>query len=282
MNQSLSAHPTPRIDQQLRQAAQRIDRADAELLLAHAVGRDRAWLFAHATDEMSADQALHFAKLLERRAAGEPVAYLTGSRAFWTLQLEVGPDTLIPRPETEHLVELALERLAADAPVRVADLGTGGGAIALAIASERPLAAVVATDFSKAALAVAVRNAERNEIDNVWFRRGDWCDALGGERFDLIASNPPYIADGDPHLGEGDLRFEPASALSSGADGLDAIRSIVGNAPAHLAPGGWLLLEHGWGQGEAIRALLQAAGFVEVATERDLEGRDRVTLGKHL
>lgn len=286
MNPPVSPSDVPipgalRIDRQLRQAATRsIDRADAELLLAHAVGRDRAWLFAHATDELDTAQAAAFADLLARRAAGEPVAYLTGRRGFWTLDLEVGPDTLIPRPETELLVELALARLPADAPARVADLGTGSGAIALAIASERPLAAVIATDASKAALAVAVRNAQRNGIDNIWFRRGSWYTALGNERFDLIASNPPYIADGDPHLGEGDLRFEPAMALSCGTDGLDAIREIIAGASAHLAPRGWLLLEHGWEQGEAIRALLHEAAFVEVATERDLEGRDRVSLGR--
>ncbi|MFT3761264.1 MAG: peptide chain release factor N(5)-glutamine methyltransferase [Pseudoxanthomonas sp.] len=269
-----------RIDQQLRQAAASMDRAEAELLLAHAAGRDRAWLFAHAADELDDDQADRFAALVARRVAGEPVAYLTGRRGFWTLDLEVGPDTLIPRPETERLVELALARLPADRPARVADLGTGSGAIALAIAAERPLAAVVATDASKAALAVAVRNAQRNDVANVWFRRGSWCEALGRERFDAIVANPPYIADGDPHLREGDLRFEPASALSSGADGLDAIREIVRDALSHLAPGGWLLLEHGWEQGEAVRALLHAAGFVDVATERDLEDRDRVTLGR--
>ena len=269
-----------RVDHQLRRAVERIDRADAELLLAHAAGRDRAWLFAHARDELVPEQAAAFAALVQRRAAGEPVAYLTGHRGFWTLDLEVGPDTLIPRPETETLVELALDRLPADVPVRVADLGTGSGAIALAIASERPLASVIATDYSKAALAVAVRNAQRNGVGNVWFRRGSWYEALGRERFDLIASNPPYIADGDPHLGEGDLRFEPATALSSGADGLDAIREIVADAPPRLVPGGWLLLEHGLEQGPAIRELLVQAGFVDVTTERDLEDRDRVTLGR--
>jgi release factor glutamine methyltransferase len=279
-NPTIPAIGGTRIDQLLRQAAAAIDRADAELLLARAAGRDRAWLFAHASDELEAAQAEAFAALVARRAAGEPVAYLTGSRGFWTLDLEVGPDTLVPRPETERLVELALARLPQDEPRRVADLGTGSGAIALAIASERPLAAVVATDFSKGALAVAVRNAQRNGIGNVWFRRGDWCEALGGERFDLIASNPPYVADGDPHLQQGDLRFEPPSALSSGADGLDAIRRIVADAPAHLAPRGWLLLEHGWEQGEAVRGLLMRAGFADIATERDLEGRERVTLGR--
>ena len=271
---------SPRVDQLLREAAARIGREDAEPLLAHALGRDRAWLFAHATDPVAAAEAAAVRALVERRAGGEPVAYLTGRRGFWTLDLQVGPDTLIPRPETELLVELALARLDPQEPARVADLGTGSGAIALAIASERPLAAVVATDVAKATLAVAVANAQAAGLDNVWFRRGDWCQALGGDRFDLIASNPPYIAEGDPHLAQGDLRHEPARALASGPDGLDAIRAIVAAAPAHLVPGGWLLLEHGLDQGAAVRALLQGAGFAEVGTVPDLERRDRVTLGR--
>ena len=264
----------------LAQARQRLDAADAELLLAHALGRSRTWLLAHGDDDIARDNATRFLALVERRATGEPVAYLTGSRGFWTLDLVVTPATLVPRPETELLVELALARIQVDAEARVADLGTGSGAIALAIAKERPRARVVATDASGDALGVARENAERNRIGNVEFRQGDWLAPLAGETFGLIASNPPYIALGDPHLEEGDLRFEPASALSSGVDGLDAIRSIVRDAPAHLCTRGWLLLEHGWGQGEAVRVLLREAGFVEIATERDLEGRDRVTLGR--
>ena len=271
---------TPRVRDLLQRASAMIERVDAEWLLAHALDRPPGWLWAHADDAVEAAARERFEALLSRRAAGEPVAYLTGTQGFWSLDLRVTPATLIPRPETERLVELALARLPADAPCRVADLGTGSGAIALAIARERPMAAVVATDASKAALAVAVANAQRNGINNTWFRRGDWCEALGRERFDLIASNPPYIALGDPHLDQGDLRHEPPDALASGDDGLDAIRRIVRDAPAHLAPAGWLLLEHGWNQGEAVRALMAAAGFVEVATEPDLEGRDRVTLGR--
>jgi release factor glutamine methyltransferase len=270
----------PRLDALLREASAWIGREDAEPLLAHALDRDRAWLFAHATDPVAAEAAAGFRALVERRAAGEPVAYLIGRRGFWTLDLEVTADTLIPRPETELLVELALARIAADRPARIADLGTGTGAIALALASERPLAAVVATDVAKATLAVAVRNAQVHALDNVWFRRGDWTGALGADRFDLIASNPPYIPEGDRHLEEGDLRHEPPRALSSGADGLDAIRTIVAAAPRHLVPGGWLLLEHGLEQGAAVRALLAQAGFVDVETARDLEDRDRVTLGR--
>jgi release factor glutamine methyltransferase len=264
----------------LRQTRDRIDPADAELLLAHALGRSRTWLLAHGDDDIAPDDAARFEALVERRTAGEPVAYLTGSRGFWTLDLAVTPATLIPRPETESLVELALERIPVGVEACVADLGTGSGAIALAIAKERPRARVLATDASSDALAVARENARRNGIGNVEFRHGDWFAPLVGETFGLIASNPPYIALGDPHLGEGDLRFEPASALSSGSDGLDAIRSIVRDAPSYLRAGGWLLLEHGWEQGEAVRALLRDAGFVDIVTEHDLEGRERVSLGR--
>ncbi|WP_367345143.1 peptide chain release factor N(5)-glutamine methyltransferase [Stenotrophomonas bentonitica] len=255
-------------------------RHEAELLLLHVLGRERGWLFAHATDLIDPASAAAFAGLLQRRLAGEPVAYMLGRRGFWTLDLAVSPDTLIPRPETERLVELALERLPENTPLRVADLGTGSGAIALALASERPQARVLATDMSAGALAVAAGNARAHGLGNVEFREGSWHAPLAGERFDLIASNPPYIASGDPHLVQGDLRFEPASALASGEDGLDDIRVIIEGAQAHLLPGGWLLLEHGWDQGEAIRALLDAAGFVEVATAVDLEQRDRVSLGR--
>lgn len=270
----------PRVDALLRDARRRIDPADAELLLAHALGKPRAWLFAHARDALCLRDAGAFAALVERREAGEPVAYLTGRRGFWTLELEVDAAVLVPRADTERLVELALERLPADRDLRIADLGTGSGAIALALASERPRARVVATDASDDALGVAARNAARLGLDNVVFRSGDWCAPLDGERYHLIASNPPYIAQDDPHLRAGDLRFEPPLALSSGEDGLDAIREIAARSPSHLAPGGWLLLEHGWEQGEAVRALLHEAGFVEVATHRDIEDRDRVTLGR--
>lgn len=276
--------PTVRLDLALRAAAERLSgpdaRHEAEHLLLHVLERDRAWLFAHGDDPLLEREASAFDALLTRRAAGEPLAYLLGRRGFWTLDLQVSPATLIPRPETERLVELALERLPDDRPLRIADLGTGSGAIALALASERPLVQVVATDVSEEALHIAQANAGANRIANVVFCHGSWLAPLAGERFDLIASNPPYIADADPHLDQGDLRFEPPTALSSGADGLDAIREIVALAPSHLVPGGWLLLEHGWDQGEAIRALLIAAGFVDVATETDLEQRDRVTLGR--
>ncbi len=255
-------------------------RHEVELLLLHVLGRERSWLFTHATDAVEPAAEAAFAQLLQRRIQGEPVAYLLGRRGFWTLDLTVSPATLIPRPETERLVELALERLPADRPLQVADLGTGSGAIALALASERPLAQVLATDMSPQALAVAAENAGRHELVNVRFEHGSWYAALGQERFDLIATNPPYIAADDPHLAQGDLRFEPATALASGAEGLDDIRVIIEGAPARLVAGGWLLIEHGWDQGPAIRALLEQAGFVEVSTALDLEHRDRVSLGR--
>ena len=274
----------PSVADLLQQAALQLPgdeaRHEAGLLLMHALGKDRAWLFAHDRDEIEGEGVDRFHDLVTQRAAGRPLAYLTGRRGFWTLDLQVSGDTLIPRPETELLVEQALARLPDGQPLRVADLGTGTGAIALAIASERPAASVIATDLLGPTLAMAVRNARDHAIENVWFRRGSWYTALGRERFDMIVSNPPYIAAADLHLEQGDLRFEPPAALSSGADGLDAIREIVAGAPGHLVPGGWLLLEHGWDQGPAIRALLEQRGFVEVATVQDLEQRDRVTLGR--
>jgi release factor glutamine methyltransferase len=263
----------------LRGAAARVDPVDAALLVAHALGRTRSWLYAHGDDPV--DEAAREAceRLVARRAAGEPLAYITGHRGFWRFDLRVTPDTLVPRPETELLVELALERLPEGKPLRIADLGTGSGAIALALAHERPAARVVAVDASAAALEVARGNARALGIGNVEFREGDWLQPLAGETFDLVASNPPYIAVGDPHLD--DLRHEPALALSSGADGLDAIRTIVRDAPSRLVAGGWLLLEHGLDQGAAVRALLSAAGYADVSTARDLEQRDRVTLGRY-
>ncbi|WP_017463990.1 peptide chain release factor N(5)-glutamine methyltransferase [Dyella ginsengisoli] len=265
----------------LGDAARRLgDRVDAEVLLQHVLRRPPSWLIAHADDVMSLADEQAFVELVRRRLAGEPVAYITGRRGFWSLELEVTPATLIPRPETELLVELALARLPEDRAAGVVDLGTGSGAIALAIGTERPHARVLAVDASAAALEVARRNARRLCIPNVRFVEGDWLAPLAGERFDLVVSNPPYIEADDPHLGQGDLRFEPASALASGADGLDDIRRIVADAREVLLPGGWLLFEHGWNQGEACRALLQAAGYREVFTAQDLEQRDRVSGGR--
>jgi len=257
-----------------------MDRTDAEYLLAHVLEKPRVWLYAHADDELAPAHREVFRSLQARRKAGEPVAYLTGQRGFWSLDLKVNADTLIPRPETERLVELALAFLHPGRPAAVLDLGTGSGAVALAIASERPLSQVTAVDISPAALAVASANGRQLRLANVFFEHSDWFSSLGGRRFDVIVSNPPYIENDDVHLSLGDLRFEPRSALASGPDGLDDIRVIAAQAGQHLLPGGWLLLEHGWQQGAPVRALIEAAGFTEVQTEPDLEGRDRVSLGR--
>jgi len=255
------------------------ERIDAEMLMADALARSRSWLFAHADDLVAVAGVEAFASHVARRLAGEPVAYILGHRGFWSFELAVTPATLIPRAETELLVELALERLPRDRPGRVVDLGTGSGAIALAIARERPLAEVVATDSSAGALAVAEGNARALGLDRVRFVHGDWLAPLGDGRFDLIVSNPPYIEVDDEHLGQGDLRYEPMTALASGRDGLDDIRRIVAGASAHLEPGGWLLLEHGWNQGDAVRQLF-ASPWEAATTHVDLEGRDRVTLAR--
>ena len=268
----------PPIRELLADASRRIDPIDAEWLLLHVIDRSHSWLFSNRDAVLGHEQARNFNSLVQRRAQGEPVAYLTGRRGFWSLELEVTPATLIPRPETELLVELVLEKLVDGGSA--ADLGTGSGAIALAIAHERKQARITATDASREALEVAQRNAQRLAIANVEFRHGEWFAPLQGDRFDVIASNPPYVAVGDPHLDAGDLRFEPASALSSGSDGLDDIRIIVANAPTHLHAGGWLMLEHGHDQGDSVRALLERAGFSDVASRPDLEGRDRVSLGR--
>lgn len=267
------------IEQVLRAARARIEAADAERLLAHATGRSRGGLYAHGDAPLADEERAAFEAAVAQRLAGVPVAYLVGRQGFWTLDLRVTPDTLVPRPETERLVELALERIPPAAPVDVVDLGTGSGAIALALARERPDARVLATDASDAALAVATGNAREHGLGNVRFALGDWWSATGDARFDVAVSNPPYIADGDPHLARGDLPSEPRSALASGPDGLDAIRAIAAGAPRHLRPGGWLLFEHGLDQGPAVRTVLAAAGFRDVATATDLEGRDRVTSG---
>lgn len=247
-----------------------IEAREARLLLASAMDTAEAQLLAFPEKEIRGSDAAAFRELVRRRKGGEPIAYLLGVKEFYGLALEVTPAVLIPRPETELLVELALAREFSS----VADLGTGSGALALAIKRHRPRARVVAVDASDAALAVARRNAERHSLE-VEFRHGSWLAPLGGETFDLILANPPYVAAGDPHLA--DLRFEPARALVSGADGLDAIREIVGAAPRHLSPGAWLLLEHGLGQDGAVRSLLARAGLEEARTWPDLAGIPRVS-----
>ena len=241
--------------------------------------REAEILVAHADDAVAISDSDAAIALAARRKAGEPIAYLTGHREFWSLDLRVTPAVLIPREDTELLVRKALQHCPQGEKVDIADLGTGSGAIALAIAHERPHARVVALDSSAAALDVARANAERLRIGNVEFIRSDWFEALAERRFDLIVSNPPYIAASDPHLSAGDLRFEPALALASGIDGLDAIRRIVRESPAHLRGGGMLAVEHGYEQGAAVRDLLSQSEFVEISTERDLEGRERVSGG---
>ena len=266
-------------------------RIEVQMLLARALGDvARAWLLAHEQDPVAPERQAAFNSLLDRRLVGEPVAYILGEREFFGLTFKVTPATLIPRPETELLVEMALQHLPSPQPspasgrgrgslFRVLDLGTGSGAIALSIAHARPEAEVLACDASFAALAVACANAQRLGIANAALLQSNWYSALAAQRFDLIVSNPPYVAAGDPHLQHGDLRFEPPAALASGSDGLEDIRHIVAGAPAHLHPGGWLLLEHGYDQAAQVRELLREAGLVEVFSARDLSGIERVSGG---
>lgn len=248
---------------------------DAEVLLAFILGKSRAHLHTWPERELDSAAWRRFQDLVERRSSGEPVAYLTGQREFWSLNLKVTRDTLIPRPETELLVELALAALPADRPGRVADIGTGTGAIALAIARERPQCTVVATDVSGPALEVARGNAERLGIHNVKFRLGELCEPLCGEAFDMIVSNPPYVAAADPHLMQGDVRFEPTGALVAGPDGLDVIRRLVLCARELLAPGGLLLLEHGYDQAAAVQEVLTRHGYHDIVSHRDTAGCSR-------
>ncbi len=268
----------------LGDAAQRLSaasptpRLDAEVLAMHVTGLSRAQLITRASDPLTAENRSQLEQLLARRARGEPVAYITGRREFWSMELAVTPDVLIPRPETELLVEQALARIPAGAGWTIADLGTGSGAVALAIAKERPRCRVLAIDASPAALVVARANAERLGIGNVEFRHGDWLAPLAGERIEMLVSNPPYVAAGDPHLEQGDVRFEPRTALVAGADGLDAIRLIAAGSGTHLKPGGWLLLEHGDEQGSRIAQLLQAQGCRAIRCYQDLAALDRVTV----
>ena len=254
-------------------------RLDAEVLLAHVLGWNRALLISADRDEVDAVRAKKLSELIERRAQGEPVAYLTGVKEFWSLPLKVTPDVLIPRPETETLVEWALDIIVNISAPRVADLGTGSGAIALAIASERPDAKIVATDQSAKALRVAQENAKQLGIGNVRFAQGSWLAPLQGELFDLIVSNPPYVPIGDPHLQS--LRHEPESALIAGDDGLEAIRAIADAAPKHLRSMSWLLLEHGTTQGAALRNELVLAGLRSVRSHHDLAGHERMTEGQY-
>ena len=253
---------------------------DARALLRAALGVDETHLAAHPEQILTREQGDRFAEWLRRRRAGEPIAYITGEREFYSLAFKVTPAVLIPRPETELLVEAALERIARDAPRRVLDLATGSGCVSIAIAKQRPRARVVATDISDAALELARENARRHAAANVEFVEGDWFGALGAARFDVIVANPPYIAEGDPHLAAGDLRFEPRRALVAGPDGLECIGPIVARAHAHLVAGGWLLFEHGHDQAERCLSLLARIGFRDLTTLRDLAGIERVAGGR--
>lgn len=255
--------------------------SEARLLLAHVMGKPAAWLLAHDEQTLPAETLAAFQALLQRRAAGEPVAYLLGRREFYGRDFSVSPAVLIPRPETEFLVEFALKKVGAGDTATILDLGAGSGCIAITLALECPGAQVTAIDASPAALAVAQENARRLAPQaTVRFLASDWFSALAGERFDLIVSNPPYIAAADPHLAQGDLRHEPRTALASGADGLDAIANIIALAPEHLTPGGGLWLEHGYDQAAAVRALLAAAGFTAIEQHRDLAGIVRISGGR--
>jgi release factor glutamine methyltransferase len=252
---------------------------EARMLAARVLDKNHAWLIAHAGEPVSVEAAQAFTALAARRGQGEPVAYILGAREFYGLEFLTTPAVLIPRAETELLVELALARMPADAAVRVLDLGTGSGAIAVALAKERLQAQLTAVDVEYAALVVARENARRQRV-RVRFFCGDWLGPLPGETFDLIVSNPPYVATGDPHLAMGDVRFEPQRALLGGADGLDCIRTIVVKARPQLRTGAWLLFEHGYDQAEACRALLQAQGYGEVQSWPDLAGIPRVSGGR--
>lgn len=263
----------------LQNPASQVERFDRELLLASLLDRDRSWIWSHLDDPMDPSLAEDFAELLERRQAGEPVAYILGYREFFGRTFEVSPAVLIPRPETEGLVELALEQLPAGELCAV-DVGTGSGAIALTLAAERPCWQVIGADISRDALAVAAANRDRLALTSVEFLRSDLLEALDDVSFDLIISNPPYVADDDPHLAIGDLRFEPSIALSCSRGGLALIARLIDQAPLRLRHGGWLMLEHGYDQAEAVRGLLADRGFESIESRSDLAGIERISAGR--
>ncbi|EOU9588425.1 peptide chain release factor N(5)-glutamine methyltransferase [Klebsiella aerogenes] len=254
-------------------------RRDAEILLGYVTGKARTWILAFDETVLTAEQLAELEALLARRANGEPVAHLVGQREFWSLPLFVSPATLIPRPDTECLVEQALVRLPQTACC-ILDLGTGTGAIALALASERADCEVTAVDFMPDAAALAARNAAHLALNNVTVLQSDWFSALKGQRFAMIVSNPPYIDETDPHLAEGDVRFEPRTALVAADQGLADLAHIIREGRQYLLPGGFMLLEHGWKQGEAVRALFNEAGYLDVETCRDYGDNERLTLGR--
>jgi release factor glutamine methyltransferase len=267
--------PGSSIDALLKNAP--LDPLETRILLSHALGLTRVQLITRSEHVFTADETQRLSALFQRRIDGEPIAYIVGEREFFGLSFDVGPDVLIPRPETELLVELALQHLPQAG--RVLDMGTGSGAIAVAIAHARPDAKVMAVDVSEAALAVARRNAARHGA-NVVFLQSDWYQALADQQYDLIVANPPYIVRDDAHLSQGDLRFEPIGALTDHADGLSALRTIIGGARNRLAPGGWLMMEHGYDQASRVRGLLAAQGFAEVQSWKDLASIERVSGGK--
>ena len=255
---------------------------DAEVLLLHLLDLERTTLRAWPERRITTDQAMQYKLLIGQRREGWPVAYLTGQREFWSRSFRVGPGVLIPRPETELLIELVLERLPADTHASLLDLGTGSGIIALTLAAERPGCSITATDASADALAITQENARRLGISQIRYLKGHWLDPLAADdRFDLIVSNPPYIAAADPHLAQGDLRYEPQQALASGSDGLDALREIIDRSLAHLHPGGWLILEHGYDQADAVTALLTKGGYRDISQYRDLQGHPRASVARY-
>lgn len=255
---------------------------DLELLLAAALDKPRSYLYTWPNELVDEKALKLFAHYLQRRKTGEPIAYILGTQGFWSLDLKVAKHTLIPRPDTELLVEIGLTKLAEDKSQMVLDLGTGTGAIGLAIASERPLSKVVGVDFIDEAVHLAVQNKQALQLKNIEFLQSDWFNCLDAQPFNLILSNPPYIASNDPHLIQGDVKFEPITALVAGKDGLDDIRLIIDQAPRYLLVEGWLFLEHGYNQAEMVTNLLLTRGFKEVTTHRDLGGNDRVTGGQWL
>jgi release factor glutamine methyltransferase len=253
---------------------------DAEVLLAHVLNKPRVYLHTWPEAELSQDQELQFLNMIRQRIAGQPIAYLTGQREFWSLNFAITPDTLIPRPETERLVERTLALLPENETLRVADLGTGSGAIAIALAHERRHWRLYAIDRSLQCVKLAQHNAQRLDIDNLCCINADWGKALADQSFDAIVANPPYIADQDPHLQQGDVRFEPETALTSGPQGLDDLRSLIKDAPRVLKPGGWIVLEHGMDQAENIRNLLNNITFTNITTVLDLVGLERVSCAR--
>ncbi len=277
----------PRIDELLSHATAQLTASDspeldAEILLSFLLGKQRSYLRAYPEYEPDKKISDEFTRLISRRAAGEPVAYLTGKRDFWSLTLNVTPDTLIPRPDTELLVETTLAILPEikTRPIHIADLGTGSGAIALALASECPHCQITATDLSVAALNIAKNNAQKHQLNNIEFIHSNWCSAFADtQRFDIIVSNPPYIPENDPHMQSAELGCEPVFALTSGIDGLDAIRHITQQARAFLKPNGHLIIEHGYDQGKAVQALFHNQGYLNVETKQDLANNDRACVG---